>query len=210
MKEKERKKMGLGLPTGGGGDFVTYLKYNAKAGRWYTKDDDGNEYEVEKPRMIMDFANIKTGAFKFQAGVAPEMNFDTSIGSGDAAMPDDKFKRGFVVHVFSPKIGGLRELSATSGTMNEVINDLYDQFDSAPEKAQGKVPVVACTGVMPIEGKHGTNYKPVMTLEKWADRPAELKNGAAESKPAPAAVVPPPAEPVPAPAAPTPAEDDPF
>lgn len=204
---KGNSKMGLGLPTGASGDFVVYIKYNAKAGRWYTKNDAGEEYEVEKPRMVVDFHNIKTGAFKYGAGVAPELNFDTVLGNGDAAMPDDKFKRGFLVNVFSPKIGGIREFSSTAGAVNEVVNKLYDEFDSAPERAQGMLPVIACTGVTPTESKHGTNYKPVMVIEKWTKRPNELSGS---SKPAavisaPAAVIPPPAAPVA-----VPAEDDPF
>jgi hypothetical protein len=36
------------------------------------------------------------------------------------------------------------------------------------------VPVMKCSGVTPIESKHGTNYAPNISLVKWTDRPDEL------------------------------------
>jgi hypothetical protein len=166
--------MGLGLPSGGG-DFTPYVKYNAKAGRWYTKDDDGNEIEVTNMIAIFDFANIKTGWLSFNPGVAPEFRFDSAPGSSDAQSPGDNYKRGFVVNVFSQKnLGGVRELAANSGAMNTAVNDVYDAYEAAPERAQGMLPVVKCVRVDPVTSKHGTNYHPVLEVIKWAPRPPEF------------------------------------
>ena len=64
--------MGLGLPSGGSGDFVLYIKYNAKAGRWYSKYDEEGDKEVSDMTAVFDLANIKTGQIKFAAGQAPK------------------------------------------------------------------------------------------------------------------------------------------
>lgn len=64
-----------------------------------------------------------------------------------------------------------------------------------------KLPVVRCSGVLPISNKHGTNYQPTFEIVGWTDRPAglsgtEVAKGIppAPSAPAPAAHMPPPAQ----------------
>jgi hypothetical protein len=196
QREIGNSKMGLGLPTGGGGDFVTYIKYNAKAGRWYTKDDAGNEYEVAQMTAVFDFPNIKTGLMKFAAGSAPDYIFDNAVGSQSAQPPEgaEGYKRGFLMHLFANDAWqGVREFSSTAGVVNDQMNALYDAWESAPEKAQGKLPVITCVKVDAIEGKHGTNYAPDFAITGWTDRPAGLGDDAAPAPtPAPAAAVPPP------------------
>lgn len=195
-------------PAGGEGGFTTYLKYNAKAGRWYTKKDekDAPEFEVTNMTAIMDLANVKTGWFLFAAGVAPAKTYDPSLSQA-AAKPGDGFKRGFEVLVFSDKnLLGVREFSSTAGVVIEAINAVYDAYTAAPEAGQGKLPVVKCVGVHPVTNKHGTNYQPQLEIVGWADRPADLPGGAPtqqQASPPPAATQhapPPAASPAPAPA----------
>jgi len=187
------------------GEFKVFVKYNAKAGRWYTKDDkpEATEYEVTNMTAVFDIPNIKTGWFLFAPGVAPVKQFDPSLSEA-APKPGDGFKRGFELDVFSDKnLGGLREFASTAGAVIEAMNDLYDAYTTAPEAGQGKLPVVKCTGVTPVTGKHGTNYRPVLEIAAWVDRPGELvgANVAATPKadptptpsPAPTGHVPPPA-----------------
>jgi len=192
---------GLGLPTGGGGDFIPFLKYNAKSGRWYSKQEDAaDDKEVKGMTAILDLAQIKTGKFKFAAGVAPDLKFDSSLGAGDAAKPDETYKPGFYVLAFAKSIGGLREFTSNAGVVNEAMNELYDAYIAAPEAGQGKLPVVKCVEEKPVESKHGTNFKPVFAIQKWVDRPAEMPLADAPVKEAaitPKADVPPPAESVP-------------
>ncbi len=63
-----------------GGDFDPFVKYNAKAGRWYVKKDE-HEIEVQNPTFIADFDNIKTGWLYFRAGTAPERIFDENLST---------------------------------------------------------------------------------------------------------------------------------
>jgi hypothetical protein len=194
-----KKKMGLGLPQAGdGGDFVLYAKYNAKSGRWFSKQDDGEEREVDKPTCIIDLANIKTGVMKFMAGQAPDYIYDSSAGACDAVKPDDTYKRGFTALLFGKSLGGLRELSSTALSMNGEINKLYEAYEEGKAANPGMVPVMKCTGVTPVESKHGTNYAPNLELVKWTARPDELQGNGA---PVAVSTVAAPAAPAPAPVA---------
>lgn len=159
-----------------GGEFTTYVKYNAKAGRWYTKADEQNaeEYEVTNMTAIFDIDNIRTGWFLFAAGVAPVKQYDPSLTEA-APKPGEGFKRGFEMKVFSDKnLGGVREFASTAGAVIDAMNSVHDQWMAGKEANAGKLPVIQCTGVVPVTGKHGTNYSPTLQIVSWADRPAEL------------------------------------
>ena len=167
--------MGLGISTSGG-DFDPYLKYNAKAGRWYTKPEGGGEEtEVREVTGLFDFANVKTGWFLFADGVAPERTFHRSL-SEKSPRPSDKHKEGFQLRVLLSQAsgGGVKEFSSTAGAVVEEIDGLHDFVVAAPEYATGKVPVVQCVGVTPIKNKHGTNYRPNFKIVGWKPRPPEL------------------------------------
>jgi hypothetical protein len=78
-----------------------------------------------------------------------------------AVKPSPDFKQGFQIDVFSNKnLLGVREFASTAGAVIDAMNDVYDDYDRAPESKQGKLPVVKCTAVKPIVSKHGTNYQP--------------------------------------------------
>lgn len=175
----------MNAPSADGGNFKIFVSFNAKAGRWYTREDkpDADLYEVTNMTAIFDMDNLKTGWFLFAAGVAPVKQFDPSLSQA-AQKPGDGFKRGFELDVFSEKnLGGVREFASTAGVAIEAMNDLYDAWMAAPEKASGKLPVVKCSGVVAVTGKHGTNYRPTLEIVSWADRPTELANSAASPAP---------------------------
>lgn len=181
------------------GDFVAFLKYNGKAGRWYIRNDIGEEIEVRDLTAIFDLENIKTGWILFAEGTAPDTLWDPDK-SHAAQQPSPAHRRGFAVNVFSAqKLGGLREFSSNSNASIISITDLYAEFEKSPERAQGLVPVVTCESVEPIKSKFGTNYQPVLKIVKWVPRPSELPtpskgNGAAETRSS--GHVPPPISPV--------------
>ena len=68
------------LNIGNDGDFTPYLKYNAKAGRFYIRPPGATEdVELMNPRLAIDMANIRTGWVCFQEGLAPEKVWDASL-----------------------------------------------------------------------------------------------------------------------------------
>jgi len=177
-------------PAGGDGGFTPFLKYNAKAGRFYTKEDKqgAEEFEVSNMTAIFDLENIKTGWMLFNPGVAPMKTFDPSLSQA-APKPGDGFKRGFELLAYSEKnLLGLREFSSTAGAVIDAMNHLYDAWEAGRGGNPGKLPVVKCAGVTPVTNKHGTNYAPKFEIVSWADRPAEMSVDAAAPTPAPAPV----------------------
>lgn len=184
--------MGLNISTGGGEDFAPYVKYNAKAGRWYLKKDEG-EVEVINPAFVADFDNIKTGWFHFAAGLVPSIVYDPDL-STPAAKPSENHKKGFELQVFSQNtFGGVAVFSSTSGIVGGAINEIYEQFLKDKAANQSALPVVQCTGVTAEVGKHGTNYKPVLTISKWIPKPVEFGGTSAQAtQQAPASAAPAP------------------
>ena len=151
------------------GDFKVFVSYNAKAGRWYTKKDgkDEPQFEVTDMTAVFDMPNIRTGWFKFSSGAAPEKVLDPSLSQA-TLNPGADFKRGFQVDLFSEKnLLGVREFSSTARIVFEAMNNLFDAWMAAPESATGKLPVVRCSGVLPVTNKHGTNYQPKFEIVGW-------------------------------------------
>lgn len=162
----------------GGEDFTPYLKYNAKAGRFYVRPKDAQQdVEIEKPRLLFDMANIKTGWLFYQEGVGPEKVWDSSSQQA-APRPagPKKFKRGFEVMVVGgdnlPIVGklGLREFSSTASNVIGSILKMHAAYEAGAAANPGAVPFYACRGVTPITGAYGINYEPVFELTGWVDR----------------------------------------
>ena len=59
----------------GSGSSRPYVKYNAKAGRWYIRGES-DDVEIQPPTFIIDFDNIVSGWFLFREGQAPDRALD--------------------------------------------------------------------------------------------------------------------------------------
>jgi hypothetical protein len=154
-------------------DFIPYVKFKANAGRWYSKNVAGEQFEVANMTASFDLESIRVGWVHFSEGQAPDTAWDS--GSVAAAPPTPLHKRGFSLNVYSKKeLGGVREFSSTSNVTIIAIKELYEKFENAAERKRGMVPVVRCDNVLPMKSKFGTNYQPVLTLARWVARPAEL------------------------------------
>lgn len=160
------------------GDITPYLKYNAKAGRWYMRPQgQSQDIEIDRPRLIFDMANIKTGWLFYQEGIGPEKVWDPSPAQA-APRPAGprKFKRGFEVMVVGndniPGVGpiGLREFSSTASNVIAAILRMYDDYERGMAANPDAVPFYVCTGVTAIQGTYGTNYEPKFTLKAWVPR----------------------------------------
>jgi len=189
----------LNLSVGSGdGDFSPYIKYNAKAGRFYVKAEDGSgEVEVVNPRLVFDLEHIKTGWIYYEEGSGPEKVWDSSRAQA-APKPAGprKFKRGFEVMVFGPDVApgagkvGLREFSSTATNCIAAILDMWGAYQAAAKTNAGKLPFFKCEGVAPISGKYGTNYEPKFKLIGWVERAKVPEFDAARSEPEPGATEP--------------------
>lgn len=213
--------MGLGLSVGDG-NFTPYVKFDARAGRWFTKGADGDIDITDGFTAVFDFAQVEVGWMLFAAGTAPVyVTQDISLGVPPKPASGD-FKQGFKLNIALPGSiagGGARELSSTAKALIGVIDRMHTEFSEAPEKSQGKLPVLKMNGTTVVEtkGPNGTtrNYAPNLVIAGWVDRPATLPTrGAPIAAVAPAAAATPPATgstavpPPPAKAAPAPAAMD--
>lgn len=160
-------------------EFTPYLKYNAKAGRFYAKPEGGGEeIEILNPTLAFDMAHIKTGWLFYSEGTGPEKVWDPSPSQA-APRPSgpQKWKRGFEVMVFgnAPVPGtsaklGLREFSSTAGNVISAMLRMYAEYEAGLGANPSKVPYYACKGVKPITGMYGVNYEPLFVLAGWVDR----------------------------------------
>jgi hypothetical protein len=161
------------LNIGATGSIKAYVKFNAKADKWFAKGETG-DIEIGRPTFIADLENIVTGWLRFLEGQAPERVMDTSLDRA-APSPGNGFKRGFVLAVYSQKFfGGFAELSSASIHMGNAIREVYSVFEAERGSHPGQLPVIACTGSEPMKDRYGTNYRPKLEIVKWVDRPAEL------------------------------------
>lgn len=155
------------------GDMTPFVKYNAKAGRWYVKKD-GSEQEVQNPVFVADLANVKKAWMHFQEGQAPNVVVFPDVNAS-VPKPSENHKLGLSMTLFSAKqFGGVVKLESNSINTCKALSDLHALYEAAPESKQGKLPVVKVTGAVPIKGNYGTNYSPSFAIEKWVDRPAEM------------------------------------
>lgn len=161
-------------------NFVPFCKFNAKSGRWYTKTDQGEEFEVSNMRAIFDLEGIRSGWFLFTEGLAPDVVWDE--GTDILPPPTTNHKRGFALNVYSQKeLGGLREFSSTSNTVIIAMTELYNAYMAAPEREQGLLPVVRVDKVEPVKSNFGLNYQPIFSIQQWVPRPDTVPARAAEA-----------------------------
>lgn len=207
--------MGLGLSEGGGGNFVPFVKYDAKSGRWLGRFQTGTDREgkpVWEDRMIPDASmvfvadldNIEVGWISFGTGRGPDKVLALAK-NGKPEKPVGDHKSGFRMMVYSEaNIGGLREWMSNSAAANGAMNALYDAYEAEVGAHPGECPVVQFKGVEAVGKGEKTNYKPVLEIVQWTARPAAFDGDEARvaqatpTAPA-AAAVPPPVAPAPQP-----------
>jgi hypothetical protein len=80
----------------------------------------------------------------------------------------------FRSHTGQKFFGGLAELSSASIHLGNALRELYAEFERERASHPSQVPVIACTGSEPMKDRYGVNYKPLLELVKWIDRPSEL------------------------------------
>ncbi|MAN64622.1 MAG: hypothetical protein CMI60_22045 [Parvibaculum sp.] len=160
--------MPLNLTSPSDGSFTPSVKFNAKDGEWF-KREEGEDVEVSEFQAVFDLENIKTGWLRMMSGEAPDFVSDPSL-SEQAARPSDEHKRGFKVNIYSDKqLGGVREWMANSMMATGAVGKLYAEYEA--KKEDGKAPVVDCGETNKVKTKHGNNYEPVLKMSKMVKRP---------------------------------------
>ncbi len=186
--------MGLGLSVSDGGERKPIIKYDARAGRIHRIDRvAGANVPTEITNgftAVFDLAGIEVGWARWNSGGAPEWKM-VKVGQPKPAKPAPDFKQTFRLNIkLNSKIGGdVREFASSAACVIGAVDKLYDDYMAAPERSQGKLPVVALTGTTMITSGSGaqksTNYAPNFAITNWMARPADMAGVSAPVVPRP-------------------------
>lgn len=176
------------------GDQKPYIRANLPQNRWWVKTDAGDE-PIEMDRgFAMDIKNVVFGWLHIDIGVRDWQPWPSP--AQQIAKPSDAHKQGFEVDCWLSD-GREASFSGNSYGLGQFIAKVYNQAETAPEFAAGKIPVVQITSSTPVVVGKGTSYDVGFTIRAWIDRPAAGEAAA----PAPQPVAAPAPQPAAAPAA---------
>lgn len=164
----------LNLSTGG--EFSPYLKYNAKAGRWFVRGENATDIEIPTPRFAIDLENIRVGWVLFPQASPPSFVWD--VQGVRAPKPNGDYKDGFKVFIMGtdiqPALGnkplGVREWTSNAYAAKAGMMDVHRQYQEGKAQNPDKVPVVRCISVKVIKGEYGDSFEPVFVIEAWVER----------------------------------------
>jgi len=196
--------MGLGLDYSsgsGGGDIVPFVKYDARAGRFFrndrTQDTSGNYSNAAVDitsnfKAVLDLENIEVGYLRFAAGSAPEFQL-VKLGQPMPAKPADaKWKQGvrIMMKLHASCGGDIRETSSNAAAFLKGIDELHTTYQAQAAANPGKLPIVTLKTTIPVTSgsgdKKSTNYQPVFEIVGWAARPVDLVHVAKQAGAQPA------------------------
>jgi hypothetical protein len=150
-------------------DYIRYNAMGALGGTWSDRDHVDITFVA-----LADLEYTKTGWFLFETGLPPDLHFDAALGQ-PGPRPGKGRKRGLCLRLFFPEADiGLRELTTNNAGLCAAIDKIYSEFELAPERAQGLVPLVECVDIVKSESSFGTIYDPVPAIVAWQSRPHEL------------------------------------
>lgn len=189
--------MAFGIPgstAAGGGEFLGRIQFDARTGFWTVvkRIQDMNGVWTDKqsdpmrtPQFLMDFGTLEVGFIKFASPPAFVLvPYGQTIPPQPEEMAPDAggkqrkaFKPAFRVKLASPKTfgdGDAYYFAQNSQTVLDVMDDLHQRFETSPEAATGKIPVVSVTGTRTVEFKapQGTTkfHAPLFEITSWLDR----------------------------------------
>lgn len=171
------------------GEAKPYIRANLPQNRWWVKMDGGDQpidmergFAIDIKNVVFGWLHIDIGVRDWQAWPSPAQ---------PTAKPSENHKQGFEVKCWLAD-GTEAEFSGNSYGLGQFIAKVYNQAETQPEFAAGKIPVVQITSSTPVVVGKGTSYDVGFNIRAWIDQPAA---GAAAPAAAPAAPAPAP-EPV--------------
>lgn len=190
--------MGLGLnySSGGGGDIIPFVKFDARAGRFFrrdrTQDSSGNytsnDVDITNNfKAVVDMENIEVGYIKFNSASAPEFQL-VKLGDPMPHKPGaEGFKQGarIMMKLHASCGGDVREASSNAAAFLKGVDELHTAYEAQKAANPGKLPIVTLQTTIPITSgsgqKKSTNYQPVFEIVGWAPRPVDLVHVAKQS-----------------------------
>jgi len=180
--------LGFNYSSGGSADILPFVKYDARAGRFFRRDrtESGGQYTnhdvdiTNSFKAVMDLENVEVGFMKFGNGAAPEFLL-VKLGDPMPQKPaDGTFKQGarFMMKLHSSCGGDVREISGNAASFLKGVDELHTIYEQQKAANAGKLPIVTLKTTIPITSgsgqKKSTNYQPVFDIVGWAPRPNDL------------------------------------
>ena len=174
--QRERRNA-MGLNIGGSGIIKPYVKYNAKADKWFVRSPEGGDQEIARPTFLLDLEEHphRLAALPRRPGAGAR---DRPIARSRGAEPGRGLQARLRRYRLQPEVLRRRRrvLVSLDPSLERHPRRSTPQFeeDGAKTENRGKVPVVACTGSEPMKDKYGTNYRPKLDDREVGRSPAEL------------------------------------
>ena len=67
-----------------------------------------------------------------------------------------------------------REFLSTSNAVWGAVDSVYSAYENQRKDNPGKVPVLKCPNVIESKLEKGTSFIPVLVIDRWVPRPADL------------------------------------
>lgn len=181
--------LGFNYSSGGGGDIIPFVKFDARAGRFFRRDrsqDSSGSYTnndvdiTSNFKAVLDMENVEVGFMKFGNGAAPEFAL-VRLGEPMPNKPGaEGFKQGarLMMKLHADCGGDVREISGNAAAFLKGVDELHTQYEQQKAANKGKLPIVTLKTTIPITSgsgqKKSTNYQPVFEIVGWAARPVDL------------------------------------
>jgi hypothetical protein len=181
--------LGLNYSSGGGNaDIVPFVKFDARAGRFFRVDRtqvngayENNAVDITSNfKAVIDLEHVEVGFMKFAAASAPEYLL-VPLGDPMPQKPADaKWKQGarVMMKLHATCGGDVRETTSNAAAFLKGIDELHTAYEAGKAANAGKLPIVVLKTTIPITSGTGqnksTNYQPVFEIAGWAPRPVDL------------------------------------
>ena len=163
-----------------------FIRSNLPQNKWWVKAEGGDETIDMEKGFAIDIKNVAFGWLHIDVGIRDWQAWPSP--SQSTPRPSDSHKQGFEVDCWLSD-GREASMSGNSYGLGQFIAKLYNQAETAPEFAAGKIPVIQVTSSTPVVVGKGTSYDIGFNIRTWIDKP-EAKPEVMGSPPAPAATPP--------------------
>lgn len=170
---------------------TNFIRSNLPQNKWWVKAEGGDEPIDMDKGFAIDIKNVTFGWLHIDVGVRDWQAWPSP--SQSLPRPSDSHKQGFEVDCWLSD-GREASMSGNSYGLGQFIAKLYNQAETAPEFAAGKIPVIQVTSSTPVVVGKGTSYDIGFNIRTWIDKP-EAKPEVMGSPPAPAEATLPPSAP---------------
>jgi hypothetical protein len=158
-----------------GGNFMPFVKFDARNGRFYlerrVQTPNGWEKQqtdiTDRFRAVFDLANAQQGWIRFPPGAPPETKL-VSAGEDPGKAPSNDHKEGFRVLVQVD--GVVHEFMANSVGAWNGMSALHDAYLREVAKHPGEAPEVTLHDVIKHNYTNGSSFEPALIIVGWVPR----------------------------------------